>query len=87
MYKGPQNTEIKGGFRRPNNITPPTMQREKGKRQRRPEEFRPLFKTILWPKEEGETDELDPEIHCLETLLLFLISLNQHTRSLSWTVS
>ena len=34
MYKGPQNTENKGGFRRPNNFSPPTMHKEKGKRQR-----------------------------------------------------
>jgi uncharacterized small protein (DUF1192 family) len=31
MNKGPQSTENKGGFRRPNNIAPPTMHREKGR--------------------------------------------------------
>jgi hypothetical protein len=36
--------------------------REETEKTRR---FRPLFKTILWPRgEEEETDELDPEIHC-----------------------
>jgi uncharacterized small protein (DUF1192 family) len=29
MYKGPQNTKNKGGFRRPNNFSPPTMHKEK----------------------------------------------------------
>jgi len=29
MYKGPHTTENRGGFRRPNNFTPPTMHREK----------------------------------------------------------
>jgi hypothetical protein len=28
-YKGPKSDKIKGGFRRPNNFTPPTMHREK----------------------------------------------------------
>jgi hypothetical protein len=31
MYKGPQGTENKGGFIRPNNFTPPNMQRERGR--------------------------------------------------------
>jgi hypothetical protein len=30
-YKGPQNAENKGGFRRPNNFTPPNVQRERGR--------------------------------------------------------
>jgi hypothetical protein len=30
-YKGPQNTENKGCFRRPNNVSSPTMQRERGR--------------------------------------------------------
>jgi uncharacterized small protein (DUF1192 family) len=29
IYKGPQSTENKGGFRRPNNFSPPTMHKEK----------------------------------------------------------
>jgi hypothetical protein len=29
MYKGPQNTENKGGFRRPDNFSPPTMHKGK----------------------------------------------------------
>jgi uncharacterized small protein (DUF1192 family) len=31
MKKGPQSTENKGGFIRPNNFAPPTMHREKGR--------------------------------------------------------
>jgi hypothetical protein len=31
MNKGPQSTKNKGGFRRPNNISPPTMHRERGR--------------------------------------------------------
>jgi hypothetical protein len=30
-YKGPHNAKNKGGFRKPNNFTPPTMQRERGR--------------------------------------------------------
>ena len=30
-YKGPQNAENKGGFRRPSNIASPTVQRERGR--------------------------------------------------------
>jgi hypothetical protein len=30
-YKGPQIAENKGGFRRPNNFTPPNVQKEKGR--------------------------------------------------------
>jgi uncharacterized small protein (DUF1192 family) len=31
MYKGPQNTENRGGFRRSNNIARQTMHRERGR--------------------------------------------------------
>jgi hypothetical protein len=86
-YKGPQNTENKGGFRRPNNVFPPTVQREREEIERT-KKFRPLFKTILWPKKKkGEHMILILRSIASGTLLLFLISLNQHTRSLSWTVS
>jgi uncharacterized small protein (DUF1192 family) len=30
-YKGPQGAENKGGFRRPNNFTPPNVQKERGR--------------------------------------------------------
>jgi hypothetical protein len=30
-YKGPHNVENRGGFRRPNNVASPTIQRERGR--------------------------------------------------------
>jgi len=64
MYKGPQGTEIKGGFRRPNNIAPPTMHRERG-RDREDQRIQAPFQNNLVAKdEEGETDERESEIHC-----------------------
>jgi uncharacterized small protein (DUF1192 family) len=49
MYKGPQNTEDKGGFRRPNNnVAPPTIHREREEETETTKEFRFPFRTILW---------------------------------------
>jgi hypothetical protein len=63
-YKGPQNAERGGGFRRPNNIASPAMQREKG-RDREDQKIQPPFQNnFVAEGEEGETNELDPEIHC-----------------------
>jgi hypothetical protein len=63
-YKGPQNAENKGGFRRPNNITPPTVQRERGRDREDQKIQAPFQNNFVAEGEEGETDELDPEIHC-----------------------
>jgi hypothetical protein len=63
-YKGPQNTENKGGFRRPNNITSPTVQRERGRDREDQKIQAPFQNNFMAEEEEGETGELDPEIHC-----------------------
>jgi hypothetical protein len=52
-YKGQQNAEKKGGFRRPNNITPPTMQRERG-RDREDQKIQAPFQNNFVAKEEQE---------------------------------
>jgi hypothetical protein len=62
-YKGPQNTENKGGFRRPNNFTPPNVQREKGRDREDQKIQAPFQNNFLAEGEEGETDEPNHEIH------------------------
>jgi hypothetical protein len=62
-YKGPQNVENKGGFRRPNNIASPTVQRERGRDREDQKIQAPFQNNFVAEGEEGETDELDPEIH------------------------
>jgi hypothetical protein len=62
-YKGPQNTENKGVFRRPNNITSSTMQRERGRDREDQKIQAPFQNNFVAEGEEGEIDELDPEIH------------------------
>jgi len=59
-YKGPQSTENKGGFWRPNNIAPSMMQRDRDDQKIQA----PFQNNFMAKEEEGETDELDPEIHC-----------------------
>jgi hypothetical protein len=63
-YKGHQNAENKGGFRRPNNITPPTVQRERGRDREDHKIQAPFQNNFVAEGEEGETDELDSKIHC-----------------------
>jgi uncharacterized small protein (DUF1192 family) len=65
MYKGPQKTENKGGFRRPNNIAPQTMHRERG-RDREDQRIQDPFQNNFVVDEEGETDEPEPKIHSVE---------------------
>jgi len=65
MNKGPQNTEIKGGFKRSNNIAPPVMHREKGRDREDQRIQAPFHNSFMTKEEERETDELDPEIHYL----------------------
>jgi hypothetical protein len=45
-YKGPQNVENKGGFRRPNNFTPSNVQRERGRDREDQKIQAPFQKTI-----------------------------------------
>jgi uncharacterized small protein (DUF1192 family) len=63
-YKGPQSAENKGGFRRPNNFTPPNVQKERGRDREDQRIQAPFQNNFVAKEEEGETDELDPEIHC-----------------------
>jgi hypothetical protein len=63
-YKGPQIAENKGGFRRPNNFTPPNMQREKGRDREDQKIQAPFQNNFVTEGGDEETDELDPEIHC-----------------------
>jgi hypothetical protein len=63
-YKGPQNIENRGGFRRPNNVASPTIQRERGRDREDQKIQAPFQNNFVAEEEEGETDELDPEIHC-----------------------
>jgi hypothetical protein len=54
-YKGPKNVENKGGFRRPNNITSLTVQRERG-RDREDQKIQAPFQNYFMAREEeGET--------------------------------
>jgi len=66
MYKGPQNTENKGGFRRPNNFSPPTMHKEK-ERDRDDQRIQaPFQNNFVDDEEERESDEPEPKIHSVE---------------------
>jgi hypothetical protein len=66
MYKGPQNTENKGGFRRPNNFAPPTMHKEK-ERDRDDQRIQaPFQNNFVADEEEREADEPEPKIHSVE---------------------
>jgi uncharacterized small protein (DUF1192 family) len=64
MYKGPQNTKNKGGFKRPNNISPPTMHRGRDREDQRIQA--PFQNNFVAEEQEGETDELEPKIHSVE---------------------
>jgi hypothetical protein len=50
-YKGPQNFENKGGFRRPNHITSLTVQRERG-RDREDQKIQAPFQKKIMAEEE-----------------------------------
>jgi hypothetical protein len=63
-YKGPQTTKNKGGFRRPNNFTPPNVQRERGRDKEDQKNQAPFQNNFVAKGEEGETYELGPKIHC-----------------------
>jgi hypothetical protein len=63
-YKGPQNAEKGGGFRRPNNFAPPNVQKERGRDREDQRIQAPFQNNFVAEDEEGETDKLEPEIHC-----------------------
>jgi hypothetical protein len=56
-YKGPQNIENKGGFRRPNNVFPPTVQRERGRDRENQKIQAPFQNNFMAEEEEGGTEE------------------------------
>jgi hypothetical protein len=63
-YKGPQNVEHKGGFRRPNNVAPLNVKRERGRDREDQRIQAPLQNNFVAEDEEREINELDPKIHC-----------------------
>jgi ribonuclease HI len=66
MNKGPQNTENRGGFRRPNNFYPPTMHKEK-ERDRDDQRIQAPFQNNFVADEgEREADEPESKIHSVE---------------------
>jgi uncharacterized small protein (DUF1192 family) len=68
QMKGPQNTENRGGFRRPNNFAPPTMRKEK-ERDRDDQRIQaPFQNNFVADEEEAETGEPEPKIHSLEVI-------------------
>jgi hypothetical protein len=66
INRGPQNTENRGGFRRPNNFAPPTMHKEK-ERDRDDQRIQaPFQNNFMTDEEERQPDEPEPEIHSVE---------------------
>jgi hypothetical protein len=63
-YKNAQNDENRGNFRRPNN-TPQILPREPRNRDRDDQKIQTPLQNNIVVDEEGEEEELDPEIHCL----------------------
>jgi hypothetical protein len=59
-YKGPKNAEKGGGFRRPNNIASPTVQRERGRDREDQKIHVPFQNNFVAEGEEGEKNDLDP---------------------------
>jgi ribonuclease HI len=66
MYKGPQNTDNRGGFRRPNNFTPPAMHKEKEGDRDDQKVQAPFQNNFVADEEEGGADEPEPKIHSVE---------------------
>jgi ribonuclease HI len=66
MNKGPQNTDNRGGFRRPNNFAPPTMHKERERDRDDQRVQAPFHNNFVADEEEGEADEPEPKIHSVE---------------------
>jgi hypothetical protein len=64
-YKNPQNIDNRGNFRRPNNIASQIMPRDPRSRDKDDQKIQTPLQNNLFVDEEGEEEELDPEIHCL----------------------
>jgi hypothetical protein len=65
MYRNPQNTDNRG-FMRPNNNAPQIMPREQRRKDRDDQRIQAPLQNNLVDDEEGEEEELDHEIHCIE---------------------
>jgi hypothetical protein len=63
-YRNTQNTNNRGNFRRPNN-SPQIIQRDQINRDRDDKKIQSPLQNNLVTNEEGEEEEVDPEIHCL----------------------
>jgi hypothetical protein len=62
-YRNSQNTENRGSFKRPTNA-PQIIQRDQRNKERDDQKIQaPLQNNLV--TDEGEEEELDPEIHCL----------------------
>jgi hypothetical protein len=63
-YRNTQNTDNRGNFRRPNNA-PQILPRDPRNRERDDQKVQTPLQNNLVADEEGEEEEVDPEIHCL----------------------
>jgi hypothetical protein len=63
-YRNPQNVDNRGNFRRPNNA-PQILPREQRNRDRNDQNIQTPLQNNLVTDDEGEDEDLDPEIHCL----------------------
>jgi hypothetical protein len=63
-YKSAQNVDNRENFRRPNN-SPHILPREPRNKDRDDQKIQTPLQNNLIVDEEGEEEELDPEIHCL----------------------
>jgi hypothetical protein len=63
-YRYPQNVDNRGSFKRPNNA-PQIIQRDQRNKDRDDQKIQAPLQNNLVTDEEGEEEELDPEIHCL----------------------
>jgi hypothetical protein len=63
-YRNFQNPDNRGSFKRPNNA-PQIIQRDQRNRDKDDQRIQDPLQNNLVTDEEGEEEELDPEIHCL----------------------
>jgi hypothetical protein len=65
-YINPQNVDNRGNFKKPNNNSPRIIQREQRNRYRDDQKIQTPLQNNLVTDDEGEEEDLDPEIHYLE---------------------
>jgi hypothetical protein len=63
-YMNPQNVDNRGNFRRPNNF-PQIIQRDQINKDRDDKKIQSPLQNNMVTNEEGEEEDVDPEIHCL----------------------